>query len=136
MQEACVFAGSYSKAWKQFAEAQVYWVLPEQVSKTAQSGEFVPKGAFIIRGKRNYDKCKLETAVGLIELEDGEKIMGGPVSAVKKLSEKYVIIVPGDTKKNVIAHKLAKAFDVQVDKIDKALPPGGISIVETVGVDL
>jgi len=136
IEEACIFAASYSKAWKQFAEAQVYWVLPEQVSKTAQSGEFVPKGAFIIRGKRNYKKCKLEVAVGIIEIDNQRKVMGGPVNAVKNLSDKYVILNPGDIKKNVMAHKLAKIFDLPVDNVDRALPPGGVSVIKTEGVDL
>ena len=136
LEEACIFAASFSKAWKQFAEAQAYWVLPEQVSKTAQSGEFVPHGAFIIRGRRNYHQCKLEVAVGLVKIENEIKVMGGPVSAVKKIAEKYVILVPGDIKKNVMAHKLAKAFDVSVDNVDRVLPPGGVTVVETVGFEL
>ena len=136
LEEACIFAASFSKAWKQFAEAQAYWVLPEQVSKTAQSGEFVPHGAFIIRGRRNYHQCKLEVAVGLVKIDNEIKVMGGPVSAVKKIAEKYVILVPGDIKKNVMAHKLAKAFDVSVDSVDRVLPPGGVTVVETLGFEL
>lgn len=133
LEEACVFAASFSKAWKQFAEAQAYWVLPEQVSKTPQSGEFVPKGAFIIRGKRNYLRCKLELAVGKVEIDKESKVMCGPVDAVKKLIDKYVVITPGDVKKSDLARKLVKVFDVSVDSIDRVLPPGGATIVETVG---
>ena len=114
LEEACIFAASYSKAWKQFAEASAYWVLPEQVSKTPQSGEFVPHGAFIIRGKRNYYRCKLELAIGEIELEKVKKIMCGPVSAVKKWSKKYVILVPGDIKKIDIAEQVHTFFVVSV----------------------
>jgi len=134
--EACIFAASYSKAWKQFAEADAYWVYPEQVSKTAQSGEFVPKGAFIIRGKRNYNRCKLEIAVGEIIIKDTKKIIGGPVSSVENNTNKYVILQPGNTKKNEIAHKLAKIFDVDVNKIDRVLPPGGSTIIKSIGIDL
>ncbi len=136
LEEACIFAASYSKAWKQFAESQAYWVLPEQVSKTPQSGEFLPKGAFVIRGKRNYYRCKLELAVGKITVEDTIKIMGGPVDAVKKRTREYVVLAPGDMKKSVISHKLSKAFNVSTDQIDRALPPGGITVVGTVGVTL
>jgi predicted ribosome quality control (RQC) complex YloA/Tae2 family protein len=136
LEEACIFAASYSKAWKQFAEAQAYWVLPEQVSKTAESGEFVPKGAFIIRGKRNYHRCKLEVAVGLIDISGERKVMGGPVDAIKKRSSKYVILVPGGTKKSDTARSIAKSFDVNVDNVDRVIPPGGVTVVETVGVEL
>ena len=132
--EACIFAASYSKAWKQFAEAQSYWVLPEQVSKTAQTGEFVPRGAFIIRGKRNYQRCKLEIAIGEITIDDEKKIMTGPISSVKKRTDKYVVLEPGAIKKSEISKKLAKAFNVNVDKIDRILPSGGVTVIESVGV--
>jgi len=136
LEEACIFAASFSKAWKQFAEAQAYWVLPEQVSKTAQSGEFVPHGAFIIRGKRNYCRCKLEVAVGKIMIDDVSKVMCGPTSAVKKHTDQYVVLVPGDTKKSDVARILSKVFDVNVDSLDRVLPPGGITIIDAVGVKL
>ena len=136
LEEACIFAATYSKAWKQFAEAQVYWVLPEQVSKTPESGEFIPKGAFIIRGKRNYHRCKLELGIGKIELQGYTKIMAGPISSVNKISEKYAIITPGQAEKIDVARKLSKAFGVNINEVDKALPPGGINIVKTIGFEL
>ncbi|MDH7507287.1 MAG: NFACT RNA binding domain-containing protein, partial [Candidatus Thermoplasmatota archaeon] len=136
LEEACIFAAAYSKAWKQFAEAQVYWVLPEQVSKTPESGEFVPKGAFIIRGKRNYYRCKLELAVGKIELEGYVKVMAGPVRSVERLSKKYAVIVPGHNEKIEIARLLSKVFGVNMEEVDKVLPPGPINIVKTVGFEL
>ena len=136
LEESCIFSACHSKAWKQFTEAQAYWVLPEQVSKTPQSGEFVPKGAFIIRGKRNYYRCKLEFAVGEIMVGETRKIMGGPVEAVKKRASKYIVLIPGDIKRNVIAHKLARALDIPVDQVDRVLPAGGVNIVETMGFEL
>jgi predicted ribosome quality control (RQC) complex YloA/Tae2 family protein len=136
LEEACIFAASFSKAWKQFAEAQAYWVLPEQVSKTPQSGEFVPRGGFIIRGKRNYKQCKLELAIGLIELEGQTKVMCGPINSVKEHSSKYVIFVPGNIKKNDFAKKISNAFDFPINKIERILPPGGATIIKTVGVEL
>jgi predicted ribosome quality control (RQC) complex YloA/Tae2 family protein len=131
--EGCQFAAVYSKAWKQYAEAQSYWVLPEQVSKTPQSGEFVPRGAFIIRGQRSYCKSKMELAIGSIRIEDTEKIIGGPVKAIKKWCEKYVILQPDTDKKQQIAKKLASMFDVSVEQINKVLPPGESMIVSIVG---
>jgi len=32
----------------------VFWVKPEQVTKTAPTGEYLTTGSFMIRGKRNY----------------------------------------------------------------------------------
>ena len=137
LEEACAFAASYSRAWNQFGEAQAYWVLPEQVSKTPESGEYVPKGAFIIRGKRNYHRSKLEIAVGLVRLGDTEKLMGGPISAVAaKASKGYAILNPGTTKKSVIAQKLAKAFQVSTEQVEKVLPSGNCTIIKTIGFQL
>jgi predicted ribosome quality control (RQC) complex YloA/Tae2 family protein len=128
LEEACIFSACYSKAWKQFTESQAYWVLPEQVSKTPQSGEFVPKGAFIIRGTRNYCKVKLQIALGEVQLENETKIMSGPLESIKKRSEKYVVIVPGITKKTEMASRLGKLFNVDICTIEKILPPGGSSV--------
>jgi len=135
LREACIFASCYSKAWKQFMEAQAYWVHPEQVSKTPQSGEFVPKGAFIIRGKRNYCKCKLELAIGVVRILDTEKIMAAPIEAISKYTDKYIIIQPGNIEKNKIARKISSILHIPVDDVLKVLPPGGCSIVKTVGIE-
>ena len=129
--EACIFSACYSKAWKQFTEAQAYWVQPNQVSKTPQSGEYVPRGAFIIRGNRHFCNCKLELAIGKTEIENIEKIMGGPVSAIKKWCSSYVTIKPGRISKNEAAHQIAKQLNVSSDEINKMLPPGEISITST-----
>ena len=136
LEEACIFAASYSRAWNQFGEAQAYWVLPEQVSKTPESGDFLPKGAFIIRGKRNYYRCKLEIAVGEISINDISKILGGPIESVRTRTDRYVILESGVTKKSVIANKLSKAFNVSSETIERALPPGNMTIVKTVGFEL
>ncbi len=134
LEEACVFAASFSKAWNQFAEAQAYWVHPEQVSKTPQSGEYVPRGGFIIRGKRNYQRCKLELAVGKISLDDVEKIMCCPESALQRFTDKYLVITPGGIKKPVAAQKIAKLFSVSSEQIDQVLPPGTIRISRSIGL--
>jgi len=110
-------------------------VLPEQVSKTPQSGEFLPKGAFVIRGKRNHYRCKLEIAVGEITIEDTKKIMAGPVESVKARSDKFIVLQSGVMKKNVIAKKLAKIFDVSMETIQRLLPPGDVTIVKTEGFE-
>ena len=137
LEEACRFAASYSRAWNQFGEASAYWVLPEQVSKTPESGEYVPKGAFIIRGKRNYIRCKLEVAVGRIAIGNEEKLMGGPLTAVTARAVKgYAVLVPGVMKKSEIAKKLAKALDLSTEVIEKLLPPGNFTIMKTIGFEL
>ena len=136
LMEACIFSGCYSKAWSQYSEVQSYWVLPEQVSKTPQSGEYVPKGAFIIRGKRNYCKCNLEMAIGEIYIDNIKKIMGGPIQSVKNYTNKFVLLKPGNMKKNIAAEKISKGFETSIDIIMKILPPGNVSIIESFGLNL
>ena len=130
LREASQFAISYSKAWNQYRSGSAYWVHPEQVSKTPEAGEYLPKGAFVIRGKRNYIKCDIEAGVGKVMIKGEEKIMGGPPSAVKKWASAWVIVMPGDRKKDEVANELAKKFSVSVEKIQKALPPGNVKIKE------
>ena len=43
-----------SSAWDAKVTAAAYWVHPDQVSKTAPSGEYLTTGAMMIRGKKNY----------------------------------------------------------------------------------
>lgn len=135
LHEACEYAVATSKAWtSKIASAAGYWVLPEQVSKTPESGEYLAKGAFVIRGKRNYSgKLDIQLAVGEIEYEGYRKIMCAPVSAIKKHSRRFVVIRPGDSDKNEFARKLADAFEVPIEEIQSILPPGDVSVVEQVG---
>lgn len=136
IEEACQFAGIYSKAWKQFGEVMVYWVYPDQVSKTPESGEFLPKGAFVIRGKRNYVRCRMEMAIGEISIEGIKKVMGGPVDSVKARSDRFVVIQPGYIKKEKFAKLLAEKLEVTPDKVSKALPPGDVQVIEAKGLDI
>jgi len=130
LEEACQFALSYSKAWNLFGGGSAYWVKPEQVSKTPESGEYIPRGAFVIRGKRNYVKCDVELAIGKVNIQGYEKIMGGAPSAVKKWAEKWVVIQHGDEDKNRMAKEIAKKFGTGVEEIQRVLPPGSIRIKE------
>ena len=55
IKESGEFAASFSSAWSMgFTTQDVYWVHPDQVTKTPESGEFLKKGSFVIRGHRNY----------------------------------------------------------------------------------
>ena len=136
LREACEFALAYSKAWSAgIASGSAYWVLPEQVSKQAESGEFLPRGAFVIRGKRNYlHDLPVRLGVGEVEVEGHRKIMGGPVSAVASRSAKRVVLAPGPPDREALAKRLAAAFTVPIEEIARLLPPGGADIVESVGV--
>jgi len=137
LREACEFALAYSKAWSSgLASGSAYWVLPEQVSKQAESGEFLPRGAFVIRGKRNYiHDLPVRMAVGEVEVEGHRKIMGGPVTAVAARSARYVVVGPGKGDREAITRKLASVFAVPIEEIARAMPPGSVEIVESHGIE-
>ena len=138
LHEACEFAVATSKAWNaKIGSASGYWVLPEQVSKTPQSGEFLAKGAFVIRGKRNYsDKLGIKLGIGEMEHEGTRKVMCGPESAVKAASKRYAILRPGDLDRNLFAKILAEELQVPIEEVQSVLPPGDIDIVERAGLEL
>jgi predicted ribosome quality control (RQC) complex YloA/Tae2 family protein len=137
LREACEFALAYSKAWSSgLVSGSAYWVLPEQVSKQAESGEFLPRGAFVIRGKRNYvHDLPVRLAIGEVEIEGHRKIMGGPVSAVAARSKRYVVLAPGKEDREDVAKRLAASFTVPIEEIVRTMPPGKVQVVEGHGLE-
>lgn len=132
LREACQFATAQSKGWvAAVTEGSAYWVYPDQVSKTPNPGEFVPRGAFIIRGKRNYEyHLPMELVVGEITYQGARKVMCGPASCFKDC-DKYMVIRPGKNK-NRLSGEMAKRFNVPEEEISRILPPGEIEIVKEV----
>ena len=138
MLEACTFSLSYSKAWgARVSAGHSYWVDNDKVSKTPNTGEFLAKGAFVIRGKRNWNRnLELNVAVGLITYEGKPKFMAGPISAVEKHCDKYVIFRPGFSERKVVIRKLSGAFSAESTDIEKLLPNGGFDLVRVKGIEL
>ncbi len=130
LEEACQFALSHSSAWKQYASGGAYWVQPGQVSKTPESGEHLPTGAFVIRGNRHYVKCPVRLAVGLVEVMGARKVMVGPPGAVAAHAHEQLTIEPGPTDKNEVARKLAERFGADVETLQQQLPPGDLRVQE------
>ena len=138
MLEACNFSLSYSKAWgARVSGGNSFWVENDKVSKTPNTGEFLAKGAFVIRGKRNWHRnLELNIAIGLITYEGNLKFMGGPISSLEKHSDKYVIFRPGFTERKLVIRKLSEAFSAESTDIEKLLPSGGFDLVKTKGIEL
>jgi hypothetical protein len=111
--EAAQFAVSYSSVWKGgLVAADCYMITGDQVSKTPESGEFLKKGAFVIRGERTYFK---DTPLGLaIGISEGI-LVGGPVSAVKPKADPAVEIEPGELNADDLAKKIYRQFSDKVD---------------------
>lgn len=138
IKEAFDFAATYSRAWKHGIFAlDVYWVTPEQVSKTTEHGEYVAKGAFIIRGKKNYGSGRVEVAIG-VKINEEARVVGGPPDAVEKQSDYPVRIIPGRIKSKEIAEEIKKRWldkakeehrgkisAINIGDIQEFLPAGG-----------
>ena len=131
IREACEFAVSLSRAWPAgIGSGTAYWVYPSQVSKTPESGEFVSKGSWIVRGKRNYVlNLALELKISLIDYKGNTIPMISPAETATD-SKKWVIIKPGNEKRSVAAEKVAKILGIEKSEIESILPPGGSIIVE------
>lgn len=122
LQETASATATFSRAWKLgFTAAETFLVKPEQVSKKAQSGEYLPKGAFMIIGKKTFYPGALDAAVG--KLTDG-KIMCGPLAAVKKHCENAIAIKQGKDKPSDCAKKIAKKLGADIDDVLRTLPSG------------
>jgi len=138
LREACEFALLYSKAWPAgLGSGSAFWVLPEQVSKQAESGEYLPRGGFVVRGKRNYvHDIPVAVALGVVEVEGLRKVMGGPPSALAARSATYVVLGPGEMDRERLAARLAHAFEVPVEEVSRLLPPGGSEVRSAHGMEL
>ncbi len=132
--EACWFALAQSKAWMAGSpEGGAFWAYPDQVSKTPNAGEFVPRGAFIIRGKRNYEyHLPLELGLGEVFYEGERKVMCAPTPLLEKSSEKYVVIRPSKEKNGRLNGELAREFNVPEEEISRILPPGSYEVAKKV----
>ena len=133
--QAAAFSACFSSAWsKGLGSADVYWVNPDQVSKTPQSGEFLTKGAFIIRGARNYIRgLPLTLSIGKVDYE-GERIMAGPPESVSNYTENFSTVKPGYTKKEEIAMQIRNKIDPEkmfiIEDVVRVLPSGKCDFID------
>ncbi len=137
MLEASSFSLSYSKAWgARVASGHSFWVENTSVSKTPNTGEFLAKGAFVIRGKRNWNRnLEVKFTIGIIKYEDKEKLMAGPIEAFVDKSKKYLTFKPGFVERKVAVRKISKAFDEETSEVEKLLPSGGFELIDSFGLD-
>ena len=65
--EAGQFSLCLSSAWTSKIVTSAWWVWPEQVTKTAPTGEYLTTGSFMIRGRKNFlPPTRLELGVGIL----------------------------------------------------------------------
>ena len=135
LEEAATLALCWSRAWNGGgAHGTVFAVKPAQVSKSAQTGEYVGKGAFIVRGQRQWFKdMDVQMGIGLVAINGVPLLMGGTVSSIKERCQRYAILSPGQSKKEQLANRIYKATGLRTDDVLSVLP-GSSDILEDVGV--
>jgi len=143
LEEAAQFAVAHSSAWKSGRHADdAYAVAPDQVSKTPESGEYLSKGGFAIRGDRTYYRdVPARVAVG-VAVEPESRVLGGPPAAIDPRTVTSVRLEPGRYAQNdaakLVYRELRERFADQSflrkvaspDLIQEFLPPGGSELIE------
>ena len=139
---------SFSRAWKEgLSSADAYWVFPSQIKKGAPSGQYLPKGSFVIEGKRNFVKnIDLRLAIGLTRLGNSRySIICGPYEAVPERSVVHAVLIPGAVDVVGLAKKIKSEFvkilaqsepslvsytkQITIDDLIKILPTGSSKIL-------
>ncbi len=111
LKEAAQFAACYSSAWKAGINvADVFYTDKEHVSKYS-TGEYVPKGGFMIKGEKKWFKhMELKLVIILERINNVEKLsvvpgyfdlLHSPRAIIKKIT-----VVPGETEKKEVAKSI------------------------------
>jgi len=151
--EASYMALCRSKCWEEGVIRPVFYVEPDQVSKTVASGEYITKGSFMIRGKKTVmNPYRLEYGVGILfKLEGAESVLAfckapgadakivhampvaAPWSCVKEY--KYgVRLCPAGEKKSKLCQDIKAIFDMQSEKSGEEVFVRSIGLDEYMGV--
>ncbi|NHI83554.1 MAG: DUF814 domain-containing protein [Candidatus Thorarchaeota archaeon] len=127
LREAAQFAVTFSRAWQdELTNGDAYWVDPDQVSFTPPSGEYLPAGAVMIYGSKNYIRnVPISLAVGVMLEEEYAIPFSGPHSAVSAHTDYYLEIAPGNTKKG----QLVKGI---VSRLRKMVPEGEAHLIDEI----
>jgi predicted ribosome quality control (RQC) complex YloA/Tae2 family protein len=146
IKECCKAVAAYSSAWKAGISAvDVYWVKPIQIKFTGPSGTYLPKGAFLIEGVKNWVKnVKVDLGIGVSILDDDLVVVGGPPEALKVRSLAYVTLIPEKGKASDVAKRAkaelikvvsgelgAKIKEIPLDDFIKVLPTGGGKVISS-----
>jgi len=131
LREAAQWAVAFSKAWRAgLASASAFWVAPDQVSKSAATGEFVPKGAWVIHGTKTYVRdVPLELALGTISMGGEDRWTVAPEAAVRAHGRVLVLLGPGEEReRSVREEELVRELGIPRPVLQGLLPAGGLSV--------
>lgn len=133
--EAATLALCWSRAWSSGGgHGTVFAVKPAQVSKTAQTGEFVGKGAFIVRGQRQWFKdLDVRLGIGIIAINGVPLLMSGIPALISDICPRHAILSPGIVKKDKLANRIYQNTGISTDEI-LAVLPGHCEVIEDYGI--
>lgn len=134
LNQAGQFVISHTKSWNSGVGDKSWWVYANQVSKTTESGEYVGKGSFIVRGKKNYISAS-SLVLGMtimFKLKDIEELrytadetvefaipMCSPYISLRKFKFK-VKILPGKNKKGKTIKSIIRNFNKNANLYEKS----------------
>ena len=132
----------FSRAWKEgLYGCKAYWVNHDQVKKSAPSGQSMPRGSYMIEGKRNFVRVSsLRLAVGLVYNDGTAVVTCGPVEPIRVNCAYYAVIEPTGSYMPDLAKKLKIEFakmdeeiiqNITVDDLVRVLPTGNSHITES-----
>lgn len=129
--EAAQFGVAFSKAWRAgLASGEAFWVRADQVTKAGASGEFVPRGAFVIHGTKTIlGDLPLELAIGTLDYEGRALWSVAPPAALRARGAVRFLLRPGEERdRNAREVELAGALGLSRDRLQSLLPAGGLEI--------
>lgn len=129
--EAGQWGLAFSKAWRAgHASGAAFWVTPDQVSKSSESGEFVARGAWVIRGTKNVMRdLPLELALGTIDYEGENRWTAAPVEAVRRRGEVRFLLTPGEERyRSDREVELVRELGLPRPLLQSLLPAGGLTV--------
>lgn len=122
LQQVAKATVSFSSAWKNgLSSADAYWVMPDQIKKGAPTGQFLPKGSFVIEGRRNYLKgVEIRLAIGIVHLEGKVTLVCGPEESIKRRAIFYAVLLQGGMDPMTAAKKCKSEFVKIADDVEVA----------------
>ncbi len=114
VEEAAQITACYSRAWREmFSNVSVYHVTAGQVSFTPPSGQYIPKGSFMVYGRKTYIVSELRLAA-VHEKEDIVNVL--PFLTASRLNKVVVEFRPGKTRAFEAAVKVFELLKIKPSK--------------------
>ncbi|MEM4495476.1 MAG: NFACT family protein [Candidatus Caldarchaeum sp.] len=133
VEECAQMVGCYSRAWREnFSNVSVFAVKAEQVSFSPPSGQYLPKGSFMVYGPKNFYLIELRLAAVCLN-DDEVRIV--PYLTATSLGKPFVEIRPGTVKASQAATKILEILGLEpvgerVEAVAAQIPFGRCHVLD------